>query len=360
MAVSRKKRARTRSKDALRRAEQRGEDDALKKAQNDALARACEKGDETKKKHAMSCAIATYAIENVARDAEAKGVDVGGKKLDALADVLSACRTGECPAEVQDETEAEYENGRAYEAKILLQGTLRAAKQLGKFRRVSGDELLRLRVEDDARRARRAEQGPVRVGDTDEHMQLLGKKQANDLAYKRKLRDRARQGIDRSALPADVVIEPRADGGQLYGVQYNGLEPPPGEERELYETAEEAHAVATRWRKYWDTPRDAMRAAKVARGGVLNVAAHTRNEDLFCVKYSNKHRRKSRFVREPGTGGSWYYDWDAALKLKKDYEESNKDASWFVSQAEVNAADKEAKKRAAAKSAALSRKKAKP
>ena len=359
MAVSRKKRARTRSKDALRRAEQRGEDDALKKAQNDALARACEKGDETKKKHAMSCAIATYAIENVARDAEAKGVDVGGKKLDALADVLSACRTGECPAEVQDETEAEYENGRAYEAKILLQGTLRAAKQLGKFRRVSGDELLRLRVEDDARRARRAEQGPVRVGDTDEHMALLGKKQANDLAYKRKLRDRARQGIDRSALPADVVIEPRADGGQLYGVQYNGLEPPPGEERELYETPEEAHAVATRWRKYWDTPRDAVRAAKAASGGAKDVHAVCAGSDVYNVKVSV--RCQLRTVRLPRTS-SWEYDRDTAVKIRDAFYEAREaktEKDWYVPQGMINKAKKAKRKARDAKSAAA-RKKKKP
>ena len=138
------------------------------------------------------------------------------------------------------------------------------------------------------------------------------------------------------------------------------MRPPPGEERELYETPEEAFAVATRWREFWDQERDAVRAAKAERGGVPNVQAHLCIDDLFCVSYRNKHKGKSRNVRKPGTGGSWYYDWDAALKLKKDYEESNKDASWFVSQAEVNAADKEAKKRAAAKSAALSRKKAKP
>ena len=359
MAVNQKKRARTRSKDALRRAEQRGEDDALKKAQNDALSRACAAGDETKKKNAMSCAIATYAIENVARNAEAKGVDVGGKKLDALADVLSACRTGECPAEVQDETEAEYENGRAYEAKILLQGTLRAAKQLGKFRRVSGDELLRLRVEDDARRARRAEQGPVRVGDTDEHMALLGKKQANDLAYKRKLRDRARQGIDRSALPADVVIEPRADCGQLYGVQYNGLEPPPGEERELYETPDEAFAVATRWRKYWDKPRDALRAAKKASGGAKDVFRVCAGSDRYNVKVT--YKRELRFVREPGTV-AWEFDKDAAKDVRDDFYEARKaklDKPWYVPKGEIKKAAK-AKRQANAAKTNASRKKAKP
>ena len=214
MAVSERKRARTRSKDKLREAEKRGDDDALQRAQNDALARACAAGDETKTKNAMDCARATHAIQRVAQEAEAKGVDVGGKKLNALADVLSACRTGESPADIQDATEAEYENGRAYEAQILDKGTLYSTKQLGKFRRVSGDELLRLRVEDDARRAKRKEDGPVRVEDKDEHVTLFGEKQASQLAYKRKLRDRARQGIDRAALPADVVIEPRADGGQ--------------------------------------------------------------------------------------------------------------------------------------------------
>ena len=348
---------RRQSKDKLMKAEKRGNDDALKQAQNAALARACEKGDETKKKHAMDCARATYAIERVARDAEAKGVDVGGKKLDALADVLSACRTGECPAEVQDETEAEYENGRAYEAKILLQGTLRAAKQLGKFRRVSGDELLRLRVEDDARRARRAEQGPVRVGDTDEHMALLGKKQANDLAYKRKLRDRARQGIDRSALPSDVVADVRGDI-IVYVVDWH-LQAPSGEERTLWPTPEEAHAQATRWRKILGRPWHAERAAKAARGGVPNVLVNPCIDDLFSVQYKTKHTRKSRYVRKPGTGGSWYYDWDAALQLKEDYEKSNKGASWFVSAAEVKAAEKEGKKRSGRKRAG-SRKKPKP
>ena len=137
------------------------------------------------------------------------------------------------------------------------------------------------------------------------------------------------------------------------------MRPPPGEERELYETPEEAFAVATRWREFWDKPRDAVRAAKAERGGVPNVEVHRRNDDLFRVEYKNNHRGKSRNVRKPGTGGSWYYDWDAALRLKGDYEKSNKDASWFVSVAEVKAAGKEAKKRAAAISVA-SRKKAKP
>ena len=77
---------------------------------------------------------------------------------------------------------------------------------------------------------------------------------------------------------------------------------------------------------------------------MLNVHAHKTKDDLFCVKYSNKHKGKSCFVREPGTGGSWYYDWDAALDLKADYEKSNKDASWFVSATEVKAATKASQK----------------
>ena len=60
-------------------------------------------------------------------------------------------------------------------------------------------------------------------------------------------------------------------------------------------------------------------------------------------------------MREPGTGGSWYYDWDAALDLKADYEKSDKGASWFVSQAEVKAAGKEAKAAGLASAARLGR-----
>merc|ERR1719421_795357 len=165
------------------------------------------------------------------------------------------------------------------------------------------------------------------------------------------------KGVDRSALPADVVPKFRAGRGQLYGVQYNGLEPPPGEERELYETPQEAHAVATRWREFWDRERDPQKAAKERRGGVQNVDAHRRDDDLFCVRYLNKHKGKSRFVREPGTGGSWYYDWDAALDLKADYEKSNKDASWFVSATEVKAAGKANQVAAGAKGRASQKRK---
>ena len=291
------------------------------------------------------------------RNDVAAGVPTGGMG-DAEAYVLAAQRQGACAVEVQDATAAVDEEREKYDEQILSRTSLRSAKKLGQFRRVSGATRQRLRDEDAAYKARYAEEGPVRVEDTEEHIVEFGKKQANNLAYSRNRRDRARQGIDRAALPADVVIEFR-DGGQLYGVQYNGLEPPPGEKRELYETPEEAFAVATRWREFWDKPRDAVRAAKAERGGVPNVNAHKTKDNLFCVMYCSKHRGKSRFVREPGTGGSWYYDWDAALQLKADYEKSHKGASWFVSAAEVKAADKEAKKRAAAKGAA-SRKKAKP
>ena len=340
------------------------EDDVLARATHAAIGRARAEDDLERMSTAVSNAGSLMDAMAAERDDIAAGVPTSGT-LDAEAYVLAAQRQGECAVEVQNKTVAVDEEREKYERHRVengarLRGTLGGLKPYGqKSVKVDGPTLLVLRDENVAKKAIAKARGPVFAQTTDEHEKLFGKQQSSDLAYKRNLRRRARQGID-TALPADVVSEFRADRGQLYGVQYNGLEPPPGEERELYETPEEAHAVATRWRKYWDTPRDAMRAAKVARGGVLNVAAHTRNEDLFCVKYSNKHRRKSRFVREPGTGGSWYYDWDAALKLKKDYEESNKDASWFVSQAEVNAADKEAKKRAAAKSAALSRKKAKP
>ena len=361
MGANKLKARRRKSKMKLRTAEKRGDDDALQRAQNDALARACAAGDETKMKNAMDCARATHAIERVAQEAEAKGVDVGGKKLNALADVLSACETGQGPADVQDETEKVDEEREKFEKHRIENGAQVTGGYAGKSTKtttVDGPTLLALRDEDAARKARFAAEGPVFAQNTDEHEKLFGKEQAKRLGYQRKMVSRAREGIDSATLLADVVPVFRVDHGQLFRVDY-GVPTPPDEERTLWATQEEAHDQATRWREFWDQERDAVRAAKAARGGVPNVDAHRRNDDLFCVTYGHKHRGKSRFVREPGTGGSWYYDWDAALQLKKDYEKSNKDASWFVSAAEVKAADKEAKKRAAAKGAA-SRKKAKP
>ena len=170
-------------------------------------------------------------------------------------------------------------------------------------------------------------------------MELLGKMQAKHLADGRKRESLARQGIDSATLLPDVVPVHRVDLGQLFRVDY-GVEAPPDEERTLWPTQEEAHDQATRWREILGRPRHAVRAAKAARGGVLNVQVHSNDDDLFCVQYKNKYRGKSRYVREPGTGGSYYYDWDAALQLKADYEKSNKDASWFVSAAEVRAVGK--------------------
>ena len=350
MGANKLKARRRQSRRKLREAERRGDDDALQRAQNTALARACAAGDETKMKNAMDCARATHAIERVAQEAEAKGVDVSGKKLNALADVLSACETGQGPADVQDETEKVDEEREKFEQHRVENGAVLRGKYAGKLGRktvtVDGPLLLALRKKGVQDQAAYRERGYVPKdydGTEEEHRVEFGKKQASQLAYMRGLRRLAREGIDSATLLPDVVPVYRVDLGQLFAVNSH-LEPPPDEKRELYETPDEAFAVATRWRKYWKKERNAQRAAKAARGGVLNVHAHKTKDDLFCVKYSNKHKGKSCFVREPGTGGSWYYDWDAALDLKADYEKSNKDASWFVSATEVKAATKASQK----------------
>lgn len=338
-------------------------DDVLARETHAAIERARDDGDLLRQSTAVSNMGSLMDALTEERNDVAAGVPTGGTN-DAEAYVLVAQRQGECAVEVQNKTVAVDEARAAHERHRVengarLRGTYGGLKPYGQQSvTVDGPTLLALRDEDAARKARFAAEGPVFAQNTDEHEKLFGKEQAKRLGYQRKMVSRAREGIDSATLLADVVPVFRVDHGQLFRVDY-GVPTPPDEERTLWATQEEAHDQATRWREFWDQERDAVRAAKAARGGVPNVDAHRRNDDLFCVTYGHKHRGKSRFVREPGTGGSWYYDWDAALQLKKDYEKSNKDASWFVSAAEVKAADKEAKKRAAAKGAA-SRKKAKP
>ena len=362
MAVSKLLARRKRNKLLLRVYDLRGERyNFVEKKKDRAIDRASKRGDERAMSNAVVSTRGVYNVAKLARNLKASGqvVDVDEIALTATADCLTAMETGKHPIDVEEETSQEIERREKYDKKILLQGTRRFTKRYGggQRKRVSGLELLRLRDESAAYKKRYAEEGPVRVEDKDEHEKLFAKMQANGLAYKRKLRDRARQGIDKGSLPPDVRPE-IYEGCQVFVVASRVIAPP-DEERLHYETPEEAFEVATRWREFWDTPRDAVRAAKAKRGGVPNVEVHRRNDDLFRVEYKNNHRGKSRNVRKPGTGGSWYYDWDAALRLKADYEKSNKGASWFVSQAEVKKADKEAKKRAAAKSNAP-RKKPKP
>ena len=333
------------------------EDDVLGRETHAAIERARDDGDLLRQSTAVSNMGSLMDALTEERNDVAAGVPTGGMG-DAEAYVLAAQRQGACAVEVQDATAAVDEEREKYDEQILSRTSLRSAKKLGQFRRVSGATRQRLRDEDAAYKARYAEEGPVRVEDTEEHIVEFGKKQANNLAYSRNRRDRARQGIDRAALPADVVIEFRADGGQLYGVQYNGLEPPPGEKRELYETPEEAHAVATRWRKYWDTPRDAVRAAKAARGDAKDVHPVCAGSSRCNVKVAFK--KKLCCVRLPGTS-SWDYDRETAVKIRDAFYEARKakiDKDWYVPQDMINKAKKA--KRKAAGAGAASRKKKKP
>ena len=313
------------------------EDDVLGRETHAAIERARDDGDLLRQSTAVSNMGSLMDALAAERDDIAAGVPTGGT-LDAEAYVLVAQRQGACAVAVQDATVAVDEARAAYEQHILANPT-RYAQKYGPPKMITGDERLTLRAQGAARQARYKEQGPVRVEDTNEHMELLGKMQAKHLARGRKRESLARQGIDSATLLPDVVPVHRVDLGQLFRVDYH-VEAPPDEERTLWPTQEEAHDQATRWREILGRPRHAVRAAKAARGGVLNVQVHSNDDDLFCVQYKNKYRGKSRYVREPGTGGSYYYDWDAALQLKADYEKSNKDASWFVSAAEVRAVGK--------------------
>ena len=360
MAVSKLLARRKRNKLLLRVYDLRGERyNFVEKKKDRAIDRASKRGDERAMSNAVVSTRGVYNVAKLARNLKASGqvVDVDEIALTATADCLTAMETGKHPIDVEEETSQEIERREKYDKKILLQGTRRFTKRYGggQRKRVSGLELLRLRDESAAYKKRYAEEGPVRVEDKDEHEKLFAKMQANGLAYKRKLRDRARQGIDKGSLPPDVRPE-IYEGCRVFIVCHRVIAPP-DEERLHYETPEEAFEVATRWREFWDTPRDAVRAAKARRGGVTNVQVHPKNEDLFSVCYCNRHRYKSRFVREPGTGGSWYYDLDAALQLKEDYEKSNKDASWFVSQAEAKAAGKARQAAAGAKGRASQKRK---
>ena len=333
------------------------EDDVLGRETHAAIERARDDGDLLRQSTAVSNMGSLMDALAAERDDIAAGVPTGGT-LDAEAYVLVAQRQGACAIAVQDATVAVDEARAAYEQHILANPT-RYAQKYGPPKMISGEERLTLRAQGAARQARYKEQGPVRVEDTNEHMELLGEMQAKHLARGRKRESLARQGIDSATLLPDVVPVHRVDLGQLFRVDYH-VEAPPDEERTLWPTQEEAHDQATRWREFWGQERNARAAAKARRGGVPNVQAHSSQDDLFCVKYGNKHGKKSSYVREPGTGGSWYYDWDAALDLKADYEKSDKGASWFVSQAEVKAAGKEAKAAGRAKARASRKRKAKP
>ena len=339
------------------------EDDVVARATRSALARACKRDDIVAKSDAVANAASYSKVQEQARDLAAAGEEADTR--DAAAYTVIAQNEGRNSVEVQAEAMAVDEEREKFEQHRVENGARLIGNYAGKLGRktvtVDGPLLLALRKKGVQDQAAYRERGCVPKdydGTGEEHIALLGKKQCSDLAYYRNRRQRARQGIDKGSLPADVVAE-IYEGCQVFEVNPH-LEPPPDEKRELYETPEEAFAVATRWREFWDKPRDAVRAAKTARGGVPNVDAHTRNEDLFCVTYKNRHRGKSRYVREPGTGGSWYYDWDAALQLKEDYEKSNKDASWFVSQAEAKEAGKARQAAAGAKGRASQKRKAKP
>ena len=340
------------------------EDDVLAHATHAAIGRARAEDDLEGISTAVSNAGSLMDALAAERDDIAAGVPTGGTR-DAEAYVLVAQRQGACAVEVQNETNAVDEEREKFEQHRIENGARLSGNIAGKAGRntmtVDGQTLQVLREKGVQDQAAYRERGCVPKdydGTESEHIELLDKKQSYDLAYDRSRRRLAWKGIEKGSLPADV--KPKiVEGRRLFAVY--GVKCPPDEKCELYyETPEEAFAVATRWREFWDKPRDAVRAAKAERGGVPNVNAHKTKDNLFCVMYCSKHRGKSRFVREPGTGGSWYYDWDAALDLKADYEKSNKDASWFVSAAEVKAAGKESQKASLAKARASRKRKAEP
>ena len=204
------------------------------------------------------------------RDDIAAGVPTGGT-LDAEAYVLVAQRQGACAVAVQDATVAVDEERARVRGAHPREWRRRGSPN----RQWAAQDDHRRRAPDTARPGRRQaggykEQGPVRVEDTNEHMELLGQMQAKQLARGRKRESLARQGIDSATLLPDVVPVHRVDLGQLFRVDYH-VEAPPDEERTLWPTQEEAHDQATRWREFWGQERNARAAAKARRGGVPNV-----------------------------------------------------------------------------------------
>jgi len=334
MAVNKKLKQRDRARRRVDLARRGGnEGNLIAQTTRAALARASKRDDIVAKSNAVANADSYSKVQEQARDLAAAGEEADTR--DAAAYTVIAQNTGRNSVEVQAEAMAVDEEREKYEQHIITNPT-RYPQPYGPPKTISGDERLRLRDERAARQARYEKEGPVRVEDTEEHVELLCEHRAKHLAQSRRERLLVRRG---TTVTLPDVFSTFNDGKQVFRVAYD-VEAPPDEERTLWATQEEAHNQATRWREILGRPRQALRAAKAARGGVLNVQVHSNDDDLFCVKYKNKYRGKSRYVREPGTGGSYYYDWDAALQLKADYEKSNKDASWFVSAAEVRAVGK--------------------
>lgn len=342
MGKSDNKQQRRWAKHALRRSEKAEQPGTpvLEKTQLAALSRACNKGDETKIKNAMSCASAAHCIEKWGAEAKAGGVDdVDSTVLTLKANVLVAAQTGQCPADVQEETNQEYEAAAAYEAHILeVPAKMRIG---GKRIKVGPAERLRLRKEDAVWKAALKERGHIDDGTAetqDGHVIEKGRKWLKATAKKRR---KMRKDIEGPCLP-DVYP---ALVGDRRGFVVDGNAPlVPGEERKLWGTQQEAHDQATRGRAHANQPRHAERAAKAKRGEVSNVEAVRGTSGLHHLKYRNHYRHKSKFVRHPDASGPWMYSFDDAGDLKDDYVaftegdswSRKKDATWFVSQGEVN------------------------
>ena len=339
------------------------EDDVLARATHAAIGRARAEDDLERMSTAVSNAGSLMDALAAERDDIAAGVATGGTG-DAEAYVYVAQRRGACAVEVQDATVAVDKSREEFEKHRVENGAQLIGTYAGKTTKtmtVDGPTLQVLREQWRVQSEEYRDRGYVPKDDdgtAETQNRKVRARRETKLAYVRKRNSRARKGIDRATLLADVVPVYRADRGQLFAVDSN-VEAPPGEERTLWATQEEAHNQATRWRKILGRPWHAVRAAKEASGGAKDVFPVCAGSDLYNVKVTAS--RKLRSVRLPGTS-SWEYDRDTAVKIRDAFYEARKakiDKDWYVPKGMMKKATK-AKRQANAAKTNASRKKAKP